>query len=287
MLAIYKKEFKSYFISMIGYIFVAFLLFIIGIFFRAINLKMAHSLIGSALGNISIIFVLIVPILTMKVLADERRLKTDQLLLTAPVKISQIVMGKFFAMLSVFAVPMVIICLYPFILDLYGDVSIGMSFTAIFGFLLLGGAYLSVGLFISSLTESQVIAAVISFGAFLLSYLMTSITTLIPTVAIVSMVSVSAILLAFCIVFWLMTKNVAVPVAIGIVGEIVIVLIYILKVTLFEGLIEKVLLVLSLNDKYSNFQGGIFDVTSVLYYLSVIGFFLFLTNQSIQKRRWS
>ena len=163
MIAVYKRELGSYLTSMIGYLFIFFILFLTGIYFSAYQLGAAYPRFEYTLSALTFVFLISVPILTMRVLAEERKQKTDQLLLTAPVSIEKIVFGKYFALVTIFAIPMLIMCLYPLLMTKFGTVSLGAAYTAILGFFLLGCANLAIGVFISSLTESQVIAAVLTF----------------------------------------------------------------------------------------------------------------------------
>ena len=156
MKAIYKKEVKSYLTSMIGYVFIFFILLLEGIYFTAYNLQNAYPLFGTTLSAVTFIFLILVPVLTMKTIAEERKQKTDQLLLTAPVSVSEIVLGKFLAVATVYAIPVLIICLYPMIMGKYGTVSYAMAYTAVLGFALLGFAQIAVGVFWSSVTENQI-----------------------------------------------------------------------------------------------------------------------------------
>lgn len=148
MKAIYKKEVKSYLTSMIGYVFIFFILLLEGIYFTAYNLQNAYPLFGTTLSAVTFIFLILVPVLTMKTIAEERKQKTDQLLLTAPVSVSEIVLGKFLAVATVYAIPVLIICLYPMIMGKYGTVSYAMAYTAVLGFALLGFAQIAVGVFL-------------------------------------------------------------------------------------------------------------------------------------------
>ena len=161
MTAIYKREVKSYLTSMIGYVFIFFILLLEGIYFTAYNLQGAYPIFGSTLSAIAFIFLILVPILTMKSIAEERKQKTDQLLLTAPVSVGEVVVGKYLALITVYMIPMAIISLYPLIMMKYGTVSVPMTYTAILGFILLGLAQIAMGVFFSSITENPVIAAVI------------------------------------------------------------------------------------------------------------------------------
>ena len=288
MKAIYKKEFKSYFNSMMGYVFIAFVLLTVSIYFSAFNLGMGYPLMGTTLSSVVFLFLILVPVLTMRSLSEEQKNKTDQLLYTSPVSVGEIVFGKYLALVSVYAIPVLVICLYPVIMDEYGTVDFGMAYLAIFGFFLLGCAYISVGLFISSITESQIIAAVISFGVLLFSYLVSGITGFFSDTAITSFVAFTVILIMFCLIYYLMAKNILASTAVFLVGEVALVILYFVKKTWFEGAIAKVLKTFDLAAASTNMiQNGILDVTDIIFYLSVIGLFLFFTVQSIQKKRWS
>ena len=162
MTAVYKRELRSYLTSMIGYLFIFFILLLTGIYFSAYQLDAAYPRFEYTLSALTFVFLISVPILTMRTLAEERKQKTDQLLLTAPVSVGKIVMGKYLALVTIFAIPMAIICLYPLVMSKFGTVSFGTAYTGILGFFLLGCANLGIGVFISSLTESQVIAAVLT-----------------------------------------------------------------------------------------------------------------------------
>lgn len=163
MLAIYKKELKSYFTSMTGYIFIAFFLVLIGLYYVVFNMINMYANFEYVLSGVSFIFVLLVPILTMRLMAEEKKQKTDQLLFTSPLPVSKIILGKYLAVLTVFLVVMGIVCLYPLILLQFGAVPLKVAYASILGFSLLGAAYIAIGLFISALTDSQVVAAVVSF----------------------------------------------------------------------------------------------------------------------------
>lgn len=288
MKAIYKKEFKSYFNSMMGYVFVAFVLLAVSIYFSAFNLGMGYPLMGSTLSSVIFLFLILVPILTMRSLSEEQKNKTDQLLYTSPVSVGEIVFGKYLALVSVFAIPVLVICLYPLVLDGYGTIDFGMAYLAIVGFFLLGCAYISIGFFISSITESQIIAAVISFGVLLFTYLISGISGFFADTAITSLMAFTVILLVFCLIYYIMAKNVIASAVVFVVGEIALVALYFAKRTWFEGAIAKVLKTFDLAAASTNMiQNGILDITDIVFYLSVIGLFLFFTVQSIQKKRWS
>ena len=181
MLAIYRRELQSYFFSPLGYVFMGSFLFVSGIFFAFGNIMSVSSSFGTMLSNVSFIFMLVVPILTMRLMSDERRTKTDQLLLTSPVSLWSIVVGKFFAACTVFLLTLVLTGVYVIILSAYGSISFGEVFVNYLGFFMTGCCMIAVGLFISTQTESQVTAAIATFGAILLIYLMDSIVSVISS----------------------------------------------------------------------------------------------------------
>lgn len=181
MKAIYKRELKSYFDSMIGYVFIAFLVAITGIYFMVYNLNMGYPYFSYALNSILFIMLVAVPVLTMKCFAEEKKSRTDQLLLTAPVSLSQIVLGKYFAMVTVFAVPCAIYAVFPLIIESQGEAHIGIDYMAILAFFLLGCVYIAIGMFLSALTESQIIAAISTFGVLLILYLWEGLVDFLPT----------------------------------------------------------------------------------------------------------
>lgn len=287
MLAIYKKELRSYFTSMIGYAFIAILLVIIGIWFTYQNLFQGYAQIEYALTGITFLFVLLVPILTMRLMAEENKQKTDQLLLTSPLSAASIVIGKFLSVFTVFGVVVAVVCTYPLILRLYGEVPFGSAYACILGFLLLGGAYLSLGLFISSLTDSQVIAAVISFITFIFTVLMDGLASTLPTDNKSAYIIFFVIAILICLLLYIVMHNLTVSIIAGIVLCGGLTAIYYIKPTLYDGLVVKVVGWLSVVTRFDNFSYGIFDLADVVYYISIIFLFLFLTTQVIKKKRWS
>ena len=287
MFAIYKKELKNYFINMTGYIFIGFMLAVTGIFTTLINLISPYPSFENVLSNITIVFLLIIPILTMRSVAEERHSKTDQLLYSLPVSVTQIVLAKYLAMFTVFLIPVGIIGLYPLILSIFGTVYLGTAYGALLGFTLLGGALIAGGKFMSSLTESQVIAAVTSFGGIIAMYLMSAIASLIPAGAMASLVAFAVVVLIFAGVVYSLTKNSTVAGITAAAGAFILAGIYFINSSIFDGLFANVLNWLSVFDRFSTFTTGLFDLTSVVYYVSLIILFVFGTVQSVEKRRWS
>ena len=238
MTAVYKRELRSYLTSMIGYIFIFFVLLLTGIYFSAYQLSAAYPKFEYTLSALTFVFLISVPILTMRVLAEERKQKTDQLLLTAPVSVEKIVMGKYLALVTVFAIPMVIICLYPLLMTKFGTVSLGMAYTAILGFFLLGCANLAIGVFISSLTESQVIAAVLTFVFLFAFYMMNGISSFFSEGALSTCITFGLLVLAASIIIYTMIKNFMISAVVCVAGEAVLAVLYLVKSEFFAGGIQ-------------------------------------------------
>ena len=287
MTAIYKRELKSYLTSMVGYLFIFFVLVLTGIYFSAYQLSAAYPKFETTLSAVTFVFLIGVPILTMRVLAEERKQKTDQLLLTAPVSVGNIVTGKYLALVTVYAISILVLCTYPLIMSKFGTVDFGTAYTAILGFFLLGCANIAIGLFMSALTESQVIAAVLTFVLLFAFYMMNGISSFFSKTSMSTCVTFGLLILAAAIIVYTMIKNVLISAAVGVIGEVILVIVYLLKSSIFEGGIQKVLDIFNLSGHFDNFTNNIFDIKGIVYFLSVIAVCLFLTMQSILKRRWN
>ena len=287
MTAIYKRELKSYLTSMVGYLFIFFVLVLTGIYFSAYQLSAAYPKFETTLSAVTFVFLIGVPILTMRVLAEERKQKTDQLLLTAPVSVGNIVTGKYLALVTVYAIPILVLCTYPLIMSKFGTVDFGTAYTAILGFFLLGCANIAIGVFMSALTESQVIAAVLTFVLLFAFYMMNGISSFFSQTSMSTCVTFGLLILAAAIIVYTMIKNVLISAAVGVIGEVILVIVYLLKSSIFEGGIQKVLDIFNLSGHFDHFTNNIFDLKGIVYFLSVIAVCLFLTMQSILKRRWN
>ncbi len=287
MLAIYKKELKSYFTSMTGYVFIAFFLCIIGIYYVAYNLVGSLANFEYVLSSASFLFVLLVPILTMRIMAEEKKQKTDQLLYTSPLSPTSIIMGKYLAVITVFLIAMAIVSLYPVILLQFGNIPLKIAYGSILGFLLLGAAYIAIGLFISSLTESQLVAAVVSFVVMLITVLMSGIVEMFPKDNKSALIIFSVIVILICLITYVVMHNITISLSLGIIGETILMVIYFIKPTLFDGLVVRFFDWFSVIERYNNFLMGMLDLSAVIYYISIVFLFLFLTVQSIKKSRWS
>ena len=321
MTAVFRHELSSYFKSVSGYVFGAFLLLFGGIYTTDINLNAGLTNFEYVLDYMCIIFLIIVPILTMRVVAEERRQRTDQLLYSLPLTMTEVtqitdvadrlikhlskgyrqrvgiaqallgdpevVLGKYGALLVVFLAPMAVIGVYPLILSAFGNVYLPAAYSAWLGFFLLGAALLAIGMFISSLTESQAVAAGLCFVVMLVNYFITSLAGFISTTAFASFAAFTVVILALAGIVWFMTRSGLASGVLALVLEAVLLFFYAGDTSAFEGFFPEVMENLSLFDQFYQFVNGVFDLRAVVYLLSVSGLFLFLTVQSLEKRRWS
>ena len=288
MKAIYKRELKSYFDSMIGYVFIAFLVAITGIYFMVYNLNMGYPYFSYALNSILFIMLVAVPVLTMKCFAEEKKSRTDQLLLTAPVSLSQIVLGKYFAMVTVFAVPCAIYAVFPLIIESQGEAHIGIDYMAILAFFLLGCVYIAIGMFLSALTESQIIAAISTFGVLLILYLWEGLVDFLPTSAMGGLIGILVILTVLVIGIYQMTKNWVIAAGVEVLGAAAAIGTYFAKSSLFDNLLPDLFGKFILTEPFTNIAfTHIVDISGMILYFSLIFLCVFLTVQTIEKRRWS
>lgn len=287
MTAVLKHEIKSYFHSLTAYVFGAFLLAFVGIGAMLYNIQAAVSNFEYVLSFGSLVFVVIVPVLTMRVIAEERRQKTDQLLYSLPITTVQVIVGKYLALLAIYLIPLAIISIYPLIFAQFGDVYLLTSYGSIFAFFLMGAALIAVGMFISSLTDNQGLAAGIGIAVILLNYYSVSLSEYVSSTAAGSVIALLAIILALGAVIRYLTRNENLATVVCLVLLAAVMLLYFVDSTAFEGLLPNIMTQLSLFERFSVFVNGMFDMTAVVYYLSVIVFFLFLSVQSLEKRRYN
>ncbi|MBM6854563.1 ABC-2 transporter permease [Mediterraneibacter glycyrrhizinilyticus] len=288
MLAIYKRELRAYFQSMVGCVFIAFLMVFTGIYFVAYNLTAGYPYFSYTLSGSLIVFIVGIPLITMRSFSEERKNRTDQLLLTAPVSLGKVVMGKYLAMATVIAIPNVIFCIYPLIIKSQGTAYLTVDYISVFVFFLLGCVYAAIGMFMSSLTESQIIAFISTFGILLVLYLWDGILSMLPSSAVSGLAGVLVLLSVAVFYIWNMTGNYIIAGAIEIIGIVAGVVVYIVDSGLYENLLTNLLGKLALANVFTDItSNSIVDVTGIVFYLSIIVVFVFLTVQSIQKRRWS
>lgn len=287
MTAIFKREFKSCFTGMIGWVIAAVSLFFLGLYFTNRNLLYASSDFASVLYTMTMILLFLLPAISMRSFAEERKNKTDQLLLTSPVSIPAIVAGKFLAELAVFALPLAAAVVMPLLLQAFGTVSLVAAYSALLGYLLLGGACLAVGTWISALTENQILAYLATFGALLVAYLMNGIQTMFTTGNLLAFIVFMIVLLVASVLVGVICKRLAAGAGVFCAGAVVLFVLFQLRPAWLLAAFNAVLSALALFEPFKDIVGGMFSIPAIVYYLSVMGLFLFFTGQALARRRWN
>lgn len=287
MIAILKHELRLYFHSLTAYVFGAFLLVMVGVGAMLYNINAAYSNFEYVLSFSSLIFAVIVPILTMRVIAEERKQKTDQLLYSLPVSTTKIIIGKYLALLILYLIPLAVICMYPLIFAQYGEVYLLTSYGSLIAYFIMGAALIAIGVFVSSLTENQGFAAGIGIAAILFNYFSVSLAEYATATAIGSAIVLFVLAAGLGWLIYHLTKNSNLGYIVGLGLMAIVVGAFWLIPDKLEGLIPEVMKTLSLFDRFETFVNGVFDMTAIVYYLSIIIFFLFLSVQSLEKRRYN
>lgn len=287
MIAVFKHELRSAFNSLTVYLFCAALLCFVGVGAVMYNVQMAVANFEYALNFVAIGLVVIIPVLTMRSFAEERKQKTDQLLYALPLKTWQIVGGKYLSLLVMFLIPVAIICIYPYVFSQYGEVYLPGAYGALVAFFFMGAALISLGMFISSLTENQGFAAGIAIVLFLVNYYSVSLAEQVSSTAFGAAVALCALSVLAGVAVYALTRNRAIGCGVG--GALLVLTLagYALAGEKFENLLPNIMKKLSLFDRFSTFVNGIFDLTALVFYVSVIALGLFLTVQSLEKRRYN
>ncbi len=287
MIAVFKHELKIYFHSLTAYVFGAFLLVAVGVGAMMYNIQAAVSNFEFVLNFCCLVFAVIVPVLTMRVIAEERKQKTDQLLYALPITTTQVILGKYLALLTVYLIPLALIALYPLIFSRFGEVYLPTSYGSMFAFFLLGTALLAMGVFISSLTENQGMAAGLGIAAILVNYFSVSLSEMVSATAMGSLIAMTVLVIILGFVVRHVTGNddLAYWPCLAVIALMTGA--YFLDSSMFEGLLPKIMASLSLFSRFETFVNGVFDLTAIVYFGSVIVFFLFLSVQSLEKRRYN
>ena len=286
MKAVFKHEVSLYYHGLMAYVFAAFLLEFIGIGAMLYNINSAMANFEYALGTFSIALVGLVPVLTMRVMAEEKKQKTDQLLSLLPITSTDIVLGKYFAMALVFVLPMLVACVYPFIFSFYGNVYLPTSYGALFAFICLGLALIAIGMFISSLTESQGMAAGIGVVVMLFLYYSATLANYISSQVFNVVVLVVLAALLGLLVRKLTNSDVA-GLGVFLAGAAALAVTWFVKPEALTGLLPDMMQKLSPFERLYTFVNGVFDVTGIVYYASIAVFFLFLCVQVWEKKRYN
>ena len=287
MRAVLRHELRSAFNSLTIYLFCAALLCFVGVGAMIYNIQASVANFEYVLSFVSIGLVVIIPVLTMRSFAEERKQKTDQLLYSLPLKTWQIVVGKYLSLVAMFFLPVAIICFYPYIFSAYGEVYLPGAYGALFAFFVMGAALIAIGMFISSLTDNQGFAAGISIVLFLLNYYSVSLAEQVSSTGYGSLFALLVLSALVGFTVKAMTKNNLVGFGVGGGMAVLILAAFVIAPDQFEGLLPKIMEQLSLFSRFTTFVNGVFDLTALVFYASVIALGLFLTVQSLEKRRYN
>ncbi len=287
MSAIFKKEIMTYFKTVTGYGFLGFFVLITGYFFVSQNIVAANANYNETLAGSMIMFLILVPVLTMRLFAEEARQKTDQLLYAAPIKVTDIVIGKFLAAAALMLIGIVITLVFPYLLSRSGQLAWGMTFVGMLGYFMMGMCLISVGIFISVLTDNQIVAAAATFASVFLLLMMDNISSSAPISVGSSVVFLALAVAAIALTVYSGTKNITVSGIFAIIGYVIMGVLYFINPNIYDGVIVKVLSWFSVLSRFENFYMGILSVSDVVYYITFTCAFLYFTVNVIEKRRWS
>ena len=281
MTAVLKHELRNYFHTLTAYVFGAFLLAFIGLGATLYNLQAAVSNFEFVLSFGSLVFVVIVPILTMRVIAEEKKQRTDQLLYSLPITTTEVVLGKYLALLVVYLIPLAVVSVYPLIFARYGDVYLLTSYGSIFAFFVLGAALIALGVFISSLTDNQGFAAGIGIAVILLNYYSASLSEYVSSTPAGALIAAFALVIVLGVVIRHLTKNEHLAYGFYFLAGGAVLILYLADPEAFSGLLPSVMKTLSLFERFYVFVNGVFDLTAIVYFVTFAAFFLFLSVQSL------
>ena len=295
MTAIFKRELRAYFLTPIGSIYMGLFLLITGLFFTFGNIFSNSSYYSGFLGNILFIYLFGVPLLTMKLFSEEKRQKTDQLLLTSPLSITEIVLGKFLAAFTVYSMTLMVTVLYAVLIGIYGDLLVWEAVGSYIGFLFLGACYIAAGVFISASTENQLTAALVTFFSLFIIWLIDPIAQMVPSDTFAGVISAGVLALLVIVFLFINTKNWFIVLITAVLAAAIILFFYFYTTgyntprfrNIYAGFLQKFMGWFSLNRRYQNFSFGLLKIDALLYYISFSGLFLFLTVRLIEKRRWN
>ncbi|MDE0447986.1 MAG: ABC-2 transporter permease [Spirochaetaceae bacterium] len=287
MIAVFLRELRSYYFSPIGYIFMGFFLLLAGFFFATDNVLRSNPQFQGVLSSIIFVFLVIVPILTMRLFADEKRQRTDQLLLTVPVSVTGIVLGKYLAAVAVFLFTLLVTVLYPITMSFFGRLPGWEILGGYVGFFLLGCTFIAVGMLMSSLTDNQVISAVATFAALLLMWIIDFVQNGVPAGTVPGIVFASC--LGALVVLWvyLATRNLAISIATLLILAALVVVAAVSVEGFYETFIIDFLAWFSLTSRFQRFMGGVLALSPIVYYVSFSTVLVFLTVRVIERNRWT
>ena len=286
MIAIFKREMRSYFHNVIGFVFLALLLLAAGVFCAIFNVILGSADFADSLYYLQLALIILIPLLTMRSMTEERRAHTDQLLYSLPLPLWKIVLGKYLAMVAMLGIGCVVIALFPLILTLFGMDALGTAYATLFAFFLLGAALIAFCMFLSSLTENQLIAMILCVVGILVIFLLdTFVTIFISAGVVLSFIVLIVLTLLAALGVYGLTKNLYFSSLVAILGVLPQIVIFLIDSSLYDGMLYRAVSVLSLFYRYTVFGSGVFDLTTIIYDASFAALFIFMTWLVMDKRR--
>jgi len=284
--AVIMKELRTYFTQMTGYIFLALMTLLTALFFVVMNVFTLNPSFQVVLNQTTILFFILIPTLTMRLFADEIKNRTDQLLYTSPLAVWQIVLGKYLAASALFILSMVITMIFPLMISQYGELPISQIAGSYVGYTLVGMGLIAIGLFISVLTENQIIAAVGTAGAIFFLNILDGFAGGMPADATSSLVFVGFIIVAVAGILYHSTKNIVAPVILALAGFAAAGGLFFTNRMMFDALIPRTLRWLSVFSRFDTLSRGVLNLADIVYYVTFALVFVYLTINVIEKRRW-
>lgn len=286
MFAIYRKELRSYFTNITGYLLIGLYLLFSGIFITVYNLYNGSPSIEVSYADSILILLIIIPLLTMRSIAEERHQKTSLLLSSLPISTADYVIGKYLAMITLLSLPIIMVFCYSSVLSFYGSVRLVSALLSTIALLLLAAALTAIGLFLSSLTDSSLIAGGLTFGVLLLIYFLPTLILLLPATAMGSLIIFTVIILLLSFLLYKLTNSLNIALITGLICEIVLIAVFLIDRTLLEGSAPEFISYLSLTERFDLITlYGIFDLSAIVYYISAAILFLLFTILSMEKKR--
>jgi len=280
------KELRTYFTQMTGYIFLALTVLLTGIFFVAMNVIFRSPHFHQVLNSTTILFFVMVPALTMRLFADEVKNKTDQLLYTSPLAVWQIVLGKYLAAGLLFLMAMVVTMIFPLIISNFGELPVSQIVGAYVGYILIGLMLIAIGVFISVMTENQIIAAVSTFGIIFVMFILDALAGGMPADATSSLIFIGILILIVAGIFYHSTKNIFAAGIFAIVSAGIAIALFFANNLMFDGIIGRSFRWLSIFSRFDTLTMGILNLADIVFYISFALVFIYLTVNVIEKRRW-
>ena len=288
MIAVYKKELRASFSGIMGYALITFYLLFAGVFVTMNNLYGQNPAIESTYSYILFALLMIIPVLTMRSLAEERQSGTQLLLSSLPLRTLDYVLGKYFALLTLLALPIGFVGTYTIIFSFYGAVRPLSAVLVTFALFLVAASMTAIGLFISSITAHTLMAAVLTLGALLLIYYLPGLVVLLPATAVGSFIVFTILIIAIGGLIGYFTKSLNWGLLATALLEGTVVALLLFTPELLEGSAARVIGLLSLTDRFEIFSVyGIFDLSAVVYFLSMCFLFIYFTVASLEKKRWN